>query len=272
MGAGMARSLLRAGFQVRAWNRTEDKARLLELDGASVSATPAQAVAGADVVVVMLFDRDAVLEVLTQAADGLRTDALILQCSTIGPEGIEAVGALADGRSWRILDAPVLGTKLPAEQGKLVVLCSGDPALLDTAQPVFDGIGSRTVWAGDRLGLASALKLACNAWVGTITAAAAQSLALAKSAGLDPQLVLDTIKGGALDSPYLQAKGAMMINGEYPVAFAVDGARKDLDLIVAQAGAHGVTADLLLALRSIFGWAAERGHGAEDMAAVYSAF
>ncbi len=272
MGAGMARSLLREGFGVRAWNRTAGKAAPLSADGAVVTASAADAVAGADVVLVMLFDLDAVVAVLTECAARLEPDTVIVQSSTIGPEGMATVAALGRSHGWKLLDAPVLGTKSPAERGLLVVLAAGDPALRPTVEPVFDAVGSRTVWAGDELGQASALKLACNAWVASLTAAAAQSLALAAGAGLDPHLVLDAIKGGGTDSPYLHAKGQAMIEGNYQASFSLDGVRKDLDLIASAAVGSGVNHELLDALRSVFAAAGRKGHGQDDMAAVFTAF
>ena len=272
MGAGMARSLLHEGFAVRVWNRSPEKARPLADDGAVVASSPGEAVKGADVVLSMLFDVDAVLDVLRQAAAELKPDAVVLQSSTVGAKGMAAVATLAEELHLRVLDAPVLGTKQPAEQGKLVVLASGDSALRLAVAPVFEAIGSRTVWAGDELGQASALKLACNAWVATITAGTAQSLALATSAGLDPQLVLDAIQGGPTDTPYMHVKGKAMIEKNYDVSFALDGVRKDLDLMSAAASESGVNSALLDALRSTFASASEQGHGDDDMASVISAF
>src|ERR1700712_5569767 len=272
MGAGMARSLLREGFAVRAWNRTPERARPLADDGAVVVASPDEAVKDADVVLLMLFDVDAVLDVLRRAAAELKPEAVIVQNSTVGAKGMSTVAELADALHLRILDAPVLGTKQPAEQGKLVVLASGDPALGPAAEAVLDAIGSRTVWVGNELGHASALKLACNAWVATITAGTAQSLAMARSAGLDPQLVLDAIDGGPTDTPYLHVKGKAMIEKNYDVSFALNGVRKDLDLMSAAASDSGVNSALLDALRSTFASAADQGHGDDDMASVISAF
>jgi 3-hydroxyisobutyrate dehydrogenase len=268
----MARSLLHEGFAVRVWNRTPEKAEPLADDGAVVAPNPGEAVKDADVVVLMLFDVGAVLDVLRQAAAERKPEAVILQSSTIGPKGMATVAELADELHLQVLDAPVLGTKQPAEQGKLVVLASGDPALRPTAAAVFGAIGSRTVWVGDELGQASALKLACNAWVATITAGTAQSLAMARSSGLDPQLVLDALDGGPTDTPYLHVKGKAMMEKNYDVSFALDGVRKDLDLMKAAASDSGVNSELLDALRSTFASAADKGHGDHDMAAVITAF
>jgi 3-hydroxyisobutyrate dehydrogenase len=224
------------------------------------------------VVLLMLFDTDAVLQTLADAAPGLTGETVLLQSSTVGPAGMAQIARLAAEHGWKVLDAPVLGTKQPAEQGSLVVLAAGEPELRERAQPVLDAIGSRTVWAGDELGKASALKLACNSWVAALTAAAAQSLALAKGAGLDPSLVLDALGGGPSDSPYLHVKGKSMISGEFPPSFALDGVRKDLDLMAQLAGESGVGAALLDCLRSIYAQASEQGHGNDDLAAVVTAF
>ncbi len=169
----------------------------------------------------------------------------------------------------------MLGTRGPAAQGRLVVLASGDPALRERVTPVFEAIGARTVWAGDRPGPASALKLAANAYVATLNAAAGQSIALATALGLDPALLLEVLRGGPVDSPYLQAKGAVMIDGSFAdTQFAVDGVRKDVALIREAAGAApgGVSTVLLDAVAQAYHSASADGHGDDDMAAVVSHF
>ncbi len=272
MGAGMARALARAGLDVAVWNRSADKAAPLAGDGATVCASPGEAVRGADVVLTMLYDVDSVLDVVGSVVEEVG-DAVWVQSATIGLDGIRRVAAFAQEHDLRVLDAPVLGTRKPAEDGELVVLVSGSPTLRELAQPVFDAIGSRTIWVGDDLGEASALKLAANAWVATITAATAQSLALARALGLDPQLFLDAIAGAPVDSRYAHVKGAAMIAGTYePVAFAVAGVAKDVALIQGAAASVGVDTRLLQALADLYGDASRAGFGAADMGAVHVAF
>ncbi len=272
MGVGMARSLLRDGFGVTAWNRTPDRARLLAGDGATVADSARDAVAGADLVVTMLFDADAVLDVLDQVSGAVGPAAVVAQMSTIGLNGTRRLARLADRTGLRVLDAPVLGTRQPAADGRLVVLASGDPALRPAAQPAFDAMGAKTVWAGDGLGAGSALKLACNAWVATITAGIAQSLALAEALGLDPQLFLDAIAGGQSDTPYAALKGGSMLRGEFPSQFALDGVLKDLGLIRSAVESSGVDPALAGALHDVYRRASDAGHGGEDLAAVVSTF
>jgi 3-hydroxyisobutyrate dehydrogenase len=272
MGVGVVHSLLRAGFGVRAWNRTAAKAQPLAGDGAIVAATAAEAISGADVVITLLFDADAVVEVVSQAAGAFGPETVWLQSATVGLDGTARVKALADEHGLKVLDAPVLGTKAPAEQGKLIPLVSGDPALRARVQPVLDAIGTRTIWAGDALGQGSALKLACNAWVASINAAVAQSLAVAGALQIEPSLFLEAISGGPSDTPYAQLKGKQMLAGDFTPSFAVDGVVKDVGLITDAAQAAGVDSALLMALRSLYAEASRNGLGEADMAAVYTVF
>lgn len=272
MGAGMARSLLRGGHEVTVWNRSADRARPLAEDGATVADSARAAVTGAGLVVTMLFDADAVLGVVEPVADAFGADAVWAQMSTIGLAGTRRAAELARRYGLRLVDAPVLGTKQPAEQGKVVVLAAGDPALRETVSPAFDAMGSRTVWAGDTPGAGSALKLAGNAWIATLTAGVGQSLALARALGVDPRLFLDAIAGGASDTPYAQSKGDAWLKGELDPQFALDGLLKDLGLIRAAVEGAGMDAELVGALHDTFQRASNSGHGGQDIAAVAAAF
>jgi 3-hydroxyisobutyrate dehydrogenase len=270
MGAGMARSMCRAEVDVTVWNRTRERAEPLREVGATVSDTVADAVSGADAVVTMLYDENAIYDIADELLGALGPDAVWIQSSTVGPDGMGRIEVRA-GNAANLLDAPVVGTKQPAEEGELAVLVSGDRELIERAQPVFDAIGAKTVVAGERIGDASALKLACNAWILTITAAAAQSLALARALDIEPSLFLDAIEGGAADTPYAHVKGELMLAGEFPPAFGLDGGRKDLGLIVEAAGKAGVDPRVLEAVEGLYDKAAEDGHGKDDLAAVYTA-
>ena len=270
MGVGMARSMRRAGLDVAAWNRTRERAEPLHDDGVFVMSTAAGAVRDADVVITMLYDTDSVLALADEITGALANGAVWLQSSTVGPDGIariaEAVGDVA------LVDAPVLGTVKPAEDGTLVPLVSGPADAIEKARPVLDAIGSKTIEAGEHLGAASALKLVCNAWVLSITAATAQSVALARALDLDPADFLTAIDGGAADSPYAQLKGGAMITGSMDAAFQLDGGRKDLGLIRDAAAGARVPTELLDALTALYGRASEAGHGDEDLAAVVHGF
>ncbi|WP_433784501.1 NAD(P)-dependent oxidoreductase [Actinomycetospora sp. CA-101289] len=272
MGAGMARSLLREGHQVTVWNRSTEKAKPLANDGATVADEAADAVAGADVVITMLFDTDAVAQTIEPVLPRFPDGAVWVQTSTVGIEGTDRLAAMARDAGVDFLDVPMLGTKAPAENGQLVVLAAGPTSLREKVQPVFDAIGTRTQWVSEQVGDASRLKLAVNAWIGVVVNGVAQSIALARGLGLDPQQFLDAVQGGALDAPYVQLKGKAMIDGDFTPSFELDGVIKDTDLIHAALGEAGVDATLATAVRDRLGVASDGGHGEEDMAAVVHAY
>jgi 3-hydroxyisobutyrate dehydrogenase len=268
MGAPMARNIAASGLEVRAWNRSRAKAEPLADAGVTVADTPAAAAAGADVLITMLFDLPAVTEVAPAALDALAPDALWLQMSTVGAAGTRTLAALADGHGVTYVDAPVAGTKAPAEQGTLVVLASAAPAVRPRCAPVFDAVGSRTVWV-DGNGAATALKLVVNSWVAALIEGLAEAVALAERAGLDPQQFLDTIKGGPTDTPYAQLKGAAMLARDFTPSFTLAGAVKDTGLILELAAEVGVELAVTDAVHRHMARAAELGHGDDDMAATF---
>lgn len=272
IGYGMVVSLLRAGLDTTAWNRTRAKAEPLVELGAKVADDPAAAVGGADVVVTALFDADAAAAVMEQALPGMARGAVWVQSATVGATGTARLAALADEHGVGFVDAPVLGTRKPALAGMLVVLASAPAELRPLVQPVLDAIGTRTVWVADEAGPASRLKLVTNAWIAMLTAGVGQSIALARAWGLDPQLFLDAIDGGQPDSPYAHIKGAAMLSGDFEPQFELAGLRKDLALIAADARTAGVPTDLVDVLAQAYRTAASGGATPRDIAAVVEAF
>jgi 3-hydroxyisobutyrate dehydrogenase len=264
MGKAMARNLARAGFAVRAWNRTPETARDLATDSATICATPAEAADGATVVLTMLSDAEAVLAVM----DGIAAPGTVwLQTSTIGLDGIAACAALAERAGLVLVDAPVMGTKAPAEAGELVVVAGGPAAVRDRVQPLFDAIGRRTVWTGEA-GTASRMKVVTNTWLVTVVEGAAETLALAEGLGVDPTEALGLLAGGALDAPYLQTKGAAMIRRDFEPSFRLALAAKDAGLAADAAAAAGLDLPLIRAIHDRMAEGA-RQHPDEDMSATF---
>lgn len=274
MGAAMARNIARAGHDVRAWNRSRAKAEPLTADGVRVTDTPAEAVDGADAVLTMLYDGPAALDVMRQAAGGLRSGAAWVQSTTAGIEGVAELAGFAAEHGLVFFDTPVLGTRQPAEAGQLTVLAAGPTSGRDAVAPVLDAVGARTVWTGEdgAAGTATRLKLVVNSWVLAVTNAAGEALALSQALGVDPRSFLDTIAGGGLDLPYLRVKAGLVLDDQLtPAQFAVDTAAKDARLIVEAGRAHGVRLDVAEASAARLARAVEQGHGDEDMAAAYYA-
>lgn len=269
MGAAMARSLAKAGMEVRAWNRTREKAEPLADKGITVADTPAQAAEGADFLITTLPDADAVAcavsgGVLPALADG----GVWLQMSTVGEAGNDRLARLAAEDSVPFVDAPVLGTRAPAERGQLVVLASGPAGVQEKCDPVFGAVGSKTVWLGDA-GAGSRLKLVVNNWVLGLVGVLSETVALARATGVDPRMFLEAIEGGPLGLPYAQAKGRMMVEEDFPPSFSARMAGKDAGLILQAASSRGLRLAVADAVADSFGGAVAAGLGEEDVAAVY---
>ncbi|MDQ4105654.1 MAG: NAD-binding protein, partial [Actinomycetota bacterium] len=168
------------------------------------------------------------------------------------------------------VDAPVLGTKQPAEQGQLVVLASGPDEARKKCEPVFDAIGSKTLWLGEA-GAGTRLKLVVNNWILGLLGALAETTSLARATGVDPNDFLETIEGGPLGLPYAQMKGRMMIQEEFPTSFSARLARKDAGLILKAANAQDLHLAIAEAVAARFDEAIDAGYGEEDMSAIFEA-
>jgi 3-hydroxyisobutyrate dehydrogenase len=270
MGFPMARNIARAGIEVRAWDRTRQKVEPLAEDGATIADTAAEAADGASVILTMLPDADAVIETMEGEEGGLARAAestIWLQMSTVGEEGIERCAELASKRGVRLVDAPVSGTKQPAEKGELLVMASGPSDARDEVTPILDAVGHRTMWLGDA-GEGTRLKLVTNNWLLTVVEGAAETIALAQDLELDPKLFLEVVAGGPLDLPYLQMKGKAMIERDFEPSFALRLAAKDAGLVEQSLDRRGLDLPLPRTIRERLDQAA-RDHGDEDVSATY---
>jgi 3-hydroxyisobutyrate dehydrogenase len=267
MGAPMARNLLQAGYPVRVWNRTRDKAEALQEFGATVADTPAAAARGADIVLTMLYDADSVAAVITEALAELRPDGLWLQMTTVGPDAALRLQDLADQSRVSMVDAPVLGTRGPAENGALTVLAAGPAAVRQRSAEVFDVIGNRTVWVETPQG-GQRLKMVINSWVLAATEAVAEALRLASALELDPDLFVEAISGTANDLPYAHLKAKAILDGNFTPSFAVDNALKDSRLILDLATTGGVDVGLTDIVHQHLQHASDLGHGRQDVSAL----
>jgi 3-hydroxyisobutyrate dehydrogenase len=265
MGAPMARNLADAGHDVHLWNRTREKAEAV--DGVTVADSPGAAAEDADAVVTMLSDGDAVDSV---AGDFVGDGVLWLQMSTVGMEATEKLMQLAADRGATFVDAPVLGTKQPAEKGELVVLASGPDDALAKAEPVFDTVGAKTVTLGDA-GAGTRLKLVLNSWLVALVEGLAETIAFAEAIDVDPKTFLETIDGAPMGTPYAQLKGKAMIERDFPASFPLSLALKDARLVRKAAERAGVELPLVETVERQFERADDDGHGDEDMAAVFLA-
>jgi 3-hydroxyisobutyrate dehydrogenase len=241
MGRGMAASALRAGIPTIVWNRTMEATRDLAELGAEVAETAAGAARRAAIVVTMVTDADAVLSIAQDQGmlAALAPGAIWAQMSTIGVAGTDRVVAMAGAQrpDVMLLDAPVSGSKDPAEHGQLTIFASGPDEARARVAPLFDALGQRTIWVGEAgAGAGTRLKLVNNTWLAFAAEAVAASVALARRLGLETETVMDALGGGPLASTWQAAKLRRIADGEFSAQFALSLALKDVHLALQAAG------------------------------------
>jgi|SRR5215218_1119678 len=269
MGHGMASSALRAGIPTIVWNRRADPTRDLADLGAEVAETATDAVARAGIVITMVTDTDAVTSIASEQGmlDALPDGAIWAQMSTIGVAGTERVMKLVETRrpDVTLLDAPVSGSKEPAEQGQLTIFASGPDSARSRVAPLFDALGQRTVWVGP-LGAGSRLKLVNNTLLAFTAEGLGASVALAHRLGLETETVVDALGGGPIVSPWESAKLQRIAKDDYSPQFALKLALKDVHLALEAVDANQFAA--LAALAREWERVVDHGLGDQDLTVV----
>jgi 3-hydroxyisobutyrate dehydrogenase len=269
MGHGMAASALRAGIPTIVWDRRIEAARDLAELGAQVAGSPADAARRAAIVVTMVTDADAVIAVARDQGmlAALPPGAIWAQMSTIGVAGFDRVAAMAGGDrpDVMLLDAPVSGSRDPAERGELTIFASGPAPARPRVAPLFDALGQRTIWVG-AAGAGTRLKLVNNTWLAFATEAVAASVALGRLLGLETGTVADALGGGPLVSAWQAAKLQRIAGGEFSAQFALSLALKDVRLALQAAG-DGQFA-VLACLADEWQQAVDQGLGGQDLTVV----
>jgi 3-hydroxyisobutyrate dehydrogenase len=266
MGRGMATSALRAGIPTIVWNREPEAPRDLAELGADVAETAADAARRADFVVTMVTDADAVISIARDQGmlAALAPGTIWVQMSTIGVAGIERVAALVDAERPDVilLDAPVSGSKVPAEQGKLTIFASGPEEVRSRVDPLFEALGQRTIWVG-AVGAGSRLKLVNNTWLAFTSEAVASSIALARRLGLGTETVVGALDGSTLVSPWQAAKLQRIAKDDYSTQFGLSLALKDVHLALQAADDDRFAA--LASLADEWQQAVDDGLGDQDL-------
>ncbi len=269
MGRAMATSALRAGIPTIVWNRDPGATRDLADLGAEVAETPADAARQAEIVVTMVTDANVVESIARDQGmlAALAPGAVWVQMSTIGVAGIERVAALvgSERADVTLVDAPVSGSKEPAEEGKLTIFASGPHEVHSRLRPLFDALGQRTIWVGP-VGAGSRLKLVANAWLALGAEAVNTSVALARQLGLETGTVVKALAGSPLVSPWQAAKLDRIVQDDFSVQFALALALKDVRLALEAAGNDRFRA--LACLADEWEQAVDHGLGDRDLTVV----
>jgi len=239
MGGAMARRLLGAGMKVRVWARHPASTMPLVEEGATAFEKVADAVGDADVVITMLPTAEVTADVMFggEALRAMPSKSLWVQMATVGVEATDRL--VAETRTRRsdvaFIDAPVSGSRQPAETGQLLILASGPQAASKPLEPVFGALGRATLWLGPA-GAGSAMKLVLNTWLAFQTEGAAEAAALADRLGIPTSALLDALRDNPLASPYALSKLNRMVAQDYQADFALEWALKDLDLVASAVG------------------------------------
>ena len=232
MGQAMASNLLKAGFAVTVWNRTANKCESLIRNGAYHGETPAEVVANSDITFAMVSDPVAAKELCfsTQGVlEGIAPGKGYIDVSTIDPQTSIEIGLATNKKGGRFLEAPVSGSKKPAEDGALVFLCAGDESLYHEAIPALEIMGKKSFYFGNT-GSGAQMKLVINMIMGTMMTALSEGLSLGKKAGLNMSDILDVIDQGVIANQMFRLKGPMMAVGNFPTAFPLKHMQKDMRL------------------------------------------
>ena len=271
MGSRMAANLQSAGYELTIFNRDRSKCKTLEKAGAKVAATPKAAASGMAFVITMVADPAAVREVALGddgLLEGLAQDAIWIDCSTVGAKESISLAAQTTVRGCKFLEAPVTGSKMPAESGELTFLVGGPDQLVNEAQPLFDIMGAKTVHVGD-YGSAGALKLVLNHLLGVSMAAFSEGIALGEALGIPAEKLFDTLLGTPLVPPYLAIKKPKIVDGDLEADFPLKWMNKDLSLVCDAAYENNVAMPLANSAKELYRLAQKHGHADHDFAAVY---
>lgn len=273
MGGAMAKNLMHAGFDVTVWNRTVAKCASLQIQGAKVGTCPAAVVAACDFTIAMVSDPAAAMDLAfgpDGALAGVGPGHDYIDMSTVDGETAAEIAAAVRAKGGRYLEAPVSGTKKPAEDGTLVILAAGDESLFGDAVPALTKMGKAVHFLG-AVGQGAAMKLVVNMIMGEMIVALSEGLSLGLKNGLKGEDILAVISEGAMACPMFAGKGPMLLRGAFPVSFPLKHMQKDLRLAIALGDAVGQPLVQAAAANETFIRARSQGHGDEDMAAVCTA-
>ena len=244
MGRGMARNLLKAGFDVRVWNRTASRMEELAQDGAKTAQNPADLAAQCDIILTCVSDTPDVEAVILGDAPrgvihGLQPGALVIDMSTISPHATRDIAQILAGKDAHMLDAPVSGGSEGAAKGTLTIMVGGKAEQVARAMPVFQAMGKTITHVGDH-GDGQMVKLVNQILVVGNCLAMCEALLFAQAGGLDLRKTLDAVAPGAAGSWMLSHRGPQILDRDWRPGFTIDLQQKDVRLILAAADQIGV--------------------------------
>ena len=273
MGAGIAKSLLRAGHRLTVFNRTRERAEALRANGALVGSSIADACRN-EIVLTMVAD-DVALESFVFGEGGILASlprgGVHVSLSTIGVALSDKLTAEHAKAGQGYIAAPVFGRPEAAEGGKLAVVAAGSSSLIEKCKPLFSSMGPQLYVAGERPSMANVVKLSGNFLIATVLESLSEVVAFARKSGVDPSALLDFLTAGLFNAPVYKNYGNLIVEEKFePVGFALPLGLKDVRLVLQAAEAANVPMPIASVLRDRFVTAMARGHQNQDWSAIAS--
>ena len=270
MGAPMALNILKAGYDVVVYNRHRDKEKTVAEAGAARAASPAEAAAGADVVITCVSDTPDVRAILlgdNGVIEGAKEGTVVVDMSTISPSATREMADTLAKKRIRMIDAPVSGGSEGAQKGTLAIMIGGDPDDVEKVRPVLEAMGKTITHVGP-IGSGQITKAINQVVIAATYLGVAEGMTLGMKAGLNMEKVVAAIAGGAAGSWVLDNRAAFMVKNDYPLGFRVRLHAKDLKIALEAARELGVTLPVSAQVEQIESGLIGRGFGDEDVSAM----
>jgi len=270
MGGAMAANILRAGYPLMVYNRTPGKSEPLAQLGAGVASTPRHLAQATEVIIAMVTGPEALNQLLwgpEGAAAAFNEKKVFINMSSVSPRFTREMAARLAPTGVICIDAPVSGTKKPAEEGALVILAGGREEAVTGLEPLFLAMGKEVIYCGE-MGQGSMMKMFINLLLGVMMAGFAECLNFGRLGGLDLEAMLDTVFSGAMNSPMFQVKAANLREKNYPPAFPLKHLAKDAKFVVDTAYESGAPVPLGQMLLHLYRLGVAQGWGDEDISAI----
>jgi len=272
MGSRMAANLQKKGHELVVYNRSREKAEPLVSRGATLALTPADLAGQVKIIITMLSKPDAVAETALLDKNGFLTrlapQSLWIDCSTVNPSFSKLMAMEARQRGIRFIDAPVAGSKGPAEQGQLLFFVGGEKADVEEARPLLEAMGKAVFHVGGH-GMGTSMKMVNNIILAQAMVAFSEALALGESLGISKDQLFTTLLSSPVVAPFLAFKRPVLEAGKFDVEFPLQWMHKDLQLATDTAYETGIPLPLANAAKELYALAVKEGLGEKDFSAIY---
>ena len=272
MGSRMAANLLKGGHKLKVYNRTLSKAEALVEKGAKLSHSAKEAADNVDVLFTMLSTPDSVKSIALGKKGfltSMKRNSIWVDCSTVNPSFSREIAKIAEEKGIRFIDAPVAGTKQPAEKGELIILTGGNKNDIEEVTPLLNLMGKKIIYAGET-GMGTSLKMVINLMLASAMEVFSEALTLGESLGFTKEKLYDVLIGGPVTAPFLAGKTEKINKLSFEADFPLQLMLKDMQLIEQTAKENNINLPAADSIKEIYSEAVKNGFGHKDFSAIYS--